>query len=57
MAARFAQVIQRKKLKTIKEIASVPPKTKRATKYGLKIFQDKIFAAERQRGSTLFLTS
>ena len=41
MAARFAQVTE-EEIDKIKE-DSIPTKTKQATKYGVKIFQGKIF--------------
>ena len=41
MAARFAEVSQ-EEIEKIKQ-KSIPKKTKQATKYGLKIFQGKIF--------------
>jgi hypothetical protein len=41
MAARFAEVSQ-EEIEKIKQ-ESIPKKTKQATKYGLKIFQSKIF--------------
>ena len=41
MAARFAEVSQ-EEIDKIKQ-ESIPKKVKQATKYGLKIFQSKIF--------------
>ena len=44
MATRFAQVTE-EEIDKIKE-DSIPTKTKQATKYGVKIFQGKIFYLE-----------